>query len=58
MPEILSTLLILALIACALFFSIRKLWRDKKSGKSCCGGYQGCSGCSRCSEKSAKEKTR
>lgn len=56
MPEILSTLLILALIACALFFSIRKLWRDKRSGKSCCGGS--CSGCSHCSEKSAKEKTR
>lgn len=56
MPEILSTLLILALIACALFFSIRKLWRDKRSGKSCCGGS--CSGCSRCSEKSTKEKTR
>lgn len=52
MPEILSTLLIVLLIGCALFFSIRKLWKDKKNGKTCCGG--GCAGCCRCSEKKEK----
>lgn len=53
MPEILSTVLLCALIALALFLSIRKLWKDKKSGKTCCGG--GCSGCCGC-ESRIKEK--
>ncbi len=46
MPAILSTIVICLLLAAALFFSIRKLWRDKKAGKTCCGG--GCSACSGC----------
>jgi len=54
MPEILSTVLLCALIVCALFLSIRKLWKDKKSGKTCCGG--GCSGCCGCDQKKGKDK--
>ncbi len=54
MPAILSTLVICLLLAAALFFSIRKLWRDKKSGKSCCGGS--CSCCSGCGSERKKGK--
>lgn len=50
--EIISTLVILLLIGLALFFSLRKLWRDKKNGKTCCGG--GCDGCCGCGKKSGK----
>lgn len=49
MPEILSTAVICAVIAAAVFFSARKLWRDKKSGKTCCGGSCGC--CQGCGKK-------
>lgn len=45
MGEILSTAVICLLLLAALFFSVRKLWRDKKSGKTCCGG---CSACAEC----------
>ena len=38
MPQVFSTVLLCILLAAALFFSVRKLWKDKKSGKSCCGG--------------------
>lgn len=54
MPEILSTVLLCALIACALFFSIRKLWKDKKSGKTCCGC--GCDHCCRCESRINQNK--
>lgn len=53
MPEIISTVVICAVIAYAVFFSVRKLWRDKKAGKTCCGGSCNC--CCGC-EKGKKSK--
>ncbi len=53
MPQILSTVLICLLIAAALFFSVRKLWRDKKNGKTCCGG--GCDCCCECESRTEKK---
>ena len=45
-------LLVIAAIAGAVFLAVRSMWRDYKSGKSCCGGScAGCSGCSCCGEK-------
>ena len=42
-------LIVIAAIAGAVFLAIRSMWRDHKSGKSCCGGScSGCSGCSCC----------
>lgn len=55
MPQVFSTVLLCILLAAALFFSVRKLWKDKKSGKSCCGGS--CSCCSGCSAYSKKSHT-
>lgn len=54
MTEIISTVVIAALILLAVWFSVRKLWRDKKSGKTCCGG--GCNGCYGCEKKAYKPK--
>ena len=51
MPGILSTVLVGAVIVFVVFLAVRKLWRDKKNGKTCCGGscssncYSGCCGC-------------
>ena len=60
MPGIISTVIVGVVIALVVFLSVRKLWKDKKSGKSCCGGN--CSCCSGCSaarnaklEKAAKK---
>ncbi len=53
MPEIISTVVICAVLACAVFFSVRKLWRDKKNGRTCCGG--GCDCCCGCGD-DKKEK--
>ncbi len=44
--EIIVTAFICLLIGGAVFFSLRKLWRDRKNGKSCCGSCEGCPGCS------------
>ena len=42
-------LLVIAAIAGAVFLAVRSMWRDHKSGGSCCGGScSGCSGCSHC----------
>lgn len=38
MPEIVFTALICGIIALWVSLSLRKLWKDKKSGKTCCGG--------------------
>ncbi len=54
MPAILSTIVICLLLAAGLFFSIRKLWRDKKAGKTCCGGN--CSVCHMCRNRESIEK--
>ena len=50
-----ADLIILAVIALALFFIVRGVIRDRKAGKSSCGGScagcgacAGCSGCSAC----------
>ncbi len=41
-----STVVICALLLVAVFFAVRKLYHDRKAGKTCCGGD--CPGCSRC----------
>ena len=56
MPGALSTILVCLLIAFVLFLSLRKLWKDKNNGKTCCGG--GCQGCTRCGENNKKQKLR
>lgn len=53
MPEIISTVVICLLLAAAVFFSVRKLWRDKKNGKTCCGGSCNC--CGGCGGKQEKK---
>ena len=56
MPGIISTVVIGALIALVVFLSVRKLWRDKKSGRSCCGGScQRCAGCGMSQKKMEKK---
>lgn len=57
MPQVLSTVIICLILAAALFFSVRKLWKDKKNGRSCCGGgCSGCSGCASCGPEKKKEE--
>lgn len=53
MPKIVFTALICGIIALWVSLSLRKLWKDKKSGKTCCGGS--CAGCPHCTGKD-KEK--
>lgn len=38
-------ILLILLIAAALFLALRKLLRDRRQGKGCCGA---CSACDRC----------
>lgn len=38
-----STVIIALVVALILFLAGRKLWKDKRTGKSLCGGK--CSGC-------------
>lgn len=54
MPGILTTAVICGLIALWVSLSLRKLWKDKKSGKTCCGG--GCSHCAGCGKGKGKIK--
>ncbi len=45
----LGTILIAIGLACAVALSIRAIIRDKRRGKSCCGGSCGqCSACGHC----------
>ena len=56
MPGIISTIIVGALIALVVFLSVRKLWKDKKSGKSCCGGNCSCcAGCGMAQKKTEKK---
>ncbi|MGN0640139.1 MAG: FeoB-associated Cys-rich membrane protein [Oscillospiraceae bacterium] len=41
-----STVIIGSIVGAALFFTGRKIWKDKRAGKSLCGGK--CSGCPNC----------
>ncbi|MBP0983308.1 MAG: FeoB-associated Cys-rich membrane protein [Oscillospiraceae bacterium] len=41
-----STVIISLVVALLLFLAGRKLWKDKRAGKSLCGGK--CSGCQNC----------
>ncbi|WP_099468232.1 FeoB-associated Cys-rich membrane protein [Konateibacter massiliensis] len=41
LPTIIVSLLLLAMVS----MIIRKIVRDKKQGKSCCSGGEGCNGC-------------
>lgn len=52
MPDIMSTVLILTLVALAVFFAARKLWKDKKAGKTCCGGGN----CPVCAKRNREKK--
>lgn len=45
MTEIISTVVIVLLICGAIVASVRKLWKDKRRGKTCCGGCDTCCGC-------------
>lgn len=54
MSEIISTVVIVGLIAVAFGLAVRKLIKDKKNGKTCCGG--GCDGCCGCEKKAYKPK--
>lgn len=51
MPGTLSTILVCLLICFVLFLSLRKLWKDKKQGKTCCGGCDHCAACGKRKEK-------
>ena len=51
-----ADLIVIAVIAAAVFFVVRGMIRDKKAGKPSCGGScagcgacAGCAGCSSCS---------
>lgn len=52
MTGLISTVVIIALTAGAIVLAIHKLWKDKKNGKTCCGG--GCNGCCGCGDKKKK----
>lgn len=44
-----STVIIASIVALLLFFAGRGLYKNKKAGKSSCGGNcAGCSGCCSC----------
>ena len=47
MGEIIGTAIVVLLLAAGVFLAGRKLWRDKKNGRTCCGG-SGCTCCSNC----------
>ncbi len=49
MIPVISTIAVCLLLAAALFFAARKLWRDKKNGRTCCSGS--CPGCCGCKKK-------
>lgn len=59
MPGMLSTVLVGAVIVFVVFLAVRKLWKDKKNGKTCCGGCSSncCSGCCGCDKKTNGKKT-
>lgn len=60
MPGMLSTVLVGAVIVFVVFLAVRKLWKDKKNGKTCCGGSCSsncCSGCCSCDKKTNGKKT-
>ena len=50
MEGIIATAVLVALLAAGVFFAARKLYRDKKAGRTCCGGSD-CSCCSGCGKK-------
>ena len=55
-PEIIgliSTLSVALIIGVVLFLAGRKLWKDRKSGKSTCGGN--CASCGCCCHKEKQE---
>lgn len=46
MDGMVSTVVILALVGLCTVLAARKLYKDKKNGKSCCGGD--CCKCKKC----------
>ena len=52
MGEIIGTAIVVLLLAAGVFLAGRKLWRDKKNGRTCCGG----SGCTCCANSNCKKE--
>lgn len=53
------TIIILAAIAAAVFFAVRAIVRDRKSGTSCGGSSGGCSGnCASCAYRAMEPRDR
>lgn len=53
--DIMSTVIIALVVALILFLAGRKLWKDKRAGKSLCGGKcSGCPNCCSCHKEQAK----
>ncbi len=57
----LPNIVVLALVGGAFFLALRKIVRDKKAGKSCCGGSCGgcsgnCAGCGSCRSAAGKAR--
>lgn len=48
-----ATIIVGLIAAAVLFLAARQLYKDKKSGKSSCGGN--CAGCPRACEKTVKK---
>ena len=46
MPQsVLPTVIVLAVLACAVALAVRSLWKQRKAGGSCCGDCGSCPGC-------------
>lgn len=40
--ENIATFIVIAIVAILLFAAVFKLIKDKRNGRSCCGGCEGC----------------
>lgn len=50
-----STVIISLVVAAVLFLAVRKIYKDKRAGKSLCGGKcEGCQNCCGCHKENAK----
>ena len=53
--DFMSTVIIGSIVGAALFFAGRKIYKDKRAGKSICGGKcSGCPNCCSCHKEQAK----
>jgi len=51
-----GTLVVGAFVCGLVTIVVKGMIKDKKNGKTCCGG--GCQGCTRCGENNKKQKLR